>query len=137
MYLFASPSYYFLEVLALGIFWEKATTTPAIKIIPESDGNFFYYSNLYGPKGAQHYINSIKRFLNTYDEREYEENIRYCDFNHPRPENRVCAFDIRNLGACSQLTDFGYSRGRPCFYFTLSQVSYNIETILTLMGNSW
>lgn len=97
-------------------------TAPTIKIIPESFNNFIYLKYL-DDKKPEDYIDSINAFLNTYNPSSHVENARYCDFNNPRPENSFCVFERRSLGRCSELKDFGYTRGSPCFFFTLSQAS--------------
>jgi len=100
--------------------------TPSVKIIPEVEGNFIHFKQL-DEKERQPYVDAINTFLNSYE--QINEDARYCDFRTPPSENSVCVFDTRDLHVCAR-KDFGFSRGTPCLYFTLSQVPNWIPTIL-------
>lgn len=103
-------------------FNRNTITTPTVNIIPETEHNFIYlkYEKEYL---ARPYVDAINTFLDNY-KRSNADTVRNCNFNNPPPENSVCVFDTRDLDYCYGLTNFGYSKGSPCIFFTLSNVSY-------------
>lgn len=110
-------------------FWpfnRNTITVPTVQIIPESEQNFVQLHFPLDETKTDH-IDSINRFLTTYNRQNRVDEARYCDFNNTPPENGVCVFDKRSLEPCSEMKQFGFSRGSPCIFFTLSQESFQIS----------
>ncbi|XP_037032750.1 sodium/potassium-transporting ATPase subunit beta-2-like isoform X4 [Bradysia coprophila] len=96
-------------------------TTPSVKVIPETDGNFIHIKH-FDESSLQVYIDSMNRFLEPYIKPIHGENLYICDFNNPPPEGRVCHFDRKSLDYCTPENDYSVRRDSPCLLFTLSQV---------------
>ncbi|KAG4065628.1 hypothetical protein HA402_012618 [Bradysia odoriphaga] len=97
-------------------------TTPSLKVIPETDGNFIHLKH-FDESNLQTYIDSMNRFLEPYIKPTHGENLYVCDFNNPPPEGRVCHFDRKNLHYCTPENDYSFRKDSPCLLFTLSEAS--------------
>ncbi|XP_037033029.1 sodium/potassium-transporting ATPase subunit beta-2-like [Bradysia coprophila] len=108
------------------------STTPSVKVIPETDGNFIHLKQL-DESSLQVYIDSMNKFLEPYIKptEVAMENLYHCDFNSPPREHKVCVFDVQHLFHCTPENDFGFRKNSPCLLFTLSQVSNWTPTVLS------
>jgi len=113
-------------------FWpfsDNTPTTPTLKFYPEpTDANqntliyFKYFGSGSGSSHIMTHIDSIKRFLSSYEKTQYSNDaFNACGFNLSHPPNTFCVFDPRVLDRCGY-EDFGYIRSSPCILLTMSKV---------------
>ncbi|XP_049279285.1 sodium/potassium-transporting ATPase subunit beta-1-like [Anopheles funestus] len=72
------------------------------------------------------WVNLINEFLAPYADHTLlpggGKNQVICDFNTPPSSGNVCAFDVKNLGACTASSGYGYSRSAPCIFIKLNRI---------------
>lgn len=45
-----------------------------------------------------------------------------CSNGNPAPAGKVCRFDVKTLGPCTQENGYGYAEGKPCVLLKLNKV---------------
>ncbi|XP_052893861.1 sodium/potassium-transporting ATPase subunit beta-1-like [Anopheles moucheti] len=72
------------------------------------------------------WVEMINEYLRPYNDHTLlpggGKNQVLCDFNTLPSRGNVCAFDVKNLGACSEQAGFGYNRSAPCIFVKLNRI---------------
>ncbi len=86
-----------------------------------------YYSKK-DPQIYYEYVDNLNALLSYYEEiaQKPAKGFADCtgDEKKPNTPNRICRFNLEELGPCNRTNDFGYPHDQPCVMLKINRVSF-------------
>lgn len=69
------------------------------------------------------FVQNIDAYLDEYLSVNQKESVNFADCSKPRTDvEKVCKFDLKQLGPCSSDKKYGYPEGKPCVILKLNKI---------------